>query len=1154
MNMDPQKMTLLVDLAYVQTSNNVRQSEHQKKGRCRCTLRKVLMLAGAFIMAGFIQASAFGASDNPTNAAPSTPTLSARMLPSGFHLQVSGGTGSYTLQSSADPGFRDPQYVTNFEAGTNAFRFVDPRPIQGAALYYRIVPNGSGSATNHPSVTNKAPVIVFQPGSTNVVVGGAATFRVTASGRPRLHYQWYGPTNALIPGATASTLTLSNVQPSDAGNYFVTVSNHFGTAASSNAVLTVTGGTNSGTAPVITQQPTNQTVIVGGTATFSVTATGSPVLSYLWFQSPATLVSSSTNPTLTLSNVQPSNAGSYFVIVSNLFGSATSSDAVLTVTNQSSGAAPVITQQPSNQTVTVGGTASFSATATGTAPLHYQWYGPASALIPGATASTLTLSNVQPSAAGAYFVFVTNQFGFAQSSNAVLTITGTNSGTAPVIIFQPDNTNVVTGGSVAFRVMATGTAPLHYQWYGPASALIPGATASTLTLSNVQPSAAGAYFVFVTNQFGFAQSSNAVLTVTGGTNSGTAPVITQQPTNQTVTVGGTATFSVTATGSPVLSYLWFQSPATLVSSSTSPTLTLSNVQPSNAGSYFVIVSNLFGSAASSNAVLTVTNQSSGTVPVITQQPSNQTVSVGGAAGFSVTATGAPSLHYQWFGPATNPIAGAINPVLILSNVQPSQAGPYFVLVTNAFGFAISSNAILTVTGNSSNLPPVITQQPTNQTVIVGGTASFSATATGTAPLHYQWYGPASALIPGATASTLILSNVQPSAAGDYFVFVTNQFGFAQSSNAVLTVTNQSSGTAPVITQQPSNQTVTVGGTAGFSVTATGAPALHYQWFGPATNPIAGAINPVLVLSNVQPSQAGPYFVLVTNAFGFAISSNAILTVTGNSSNLPPVITQQPSNRTVTVGGTATFSVTAIGSPVLSYLWFQSPATLVSSSTSPTLTLSDVQPSNAGSYFVIVSNLFGTATSSNVVLTVTNQSSGTAPVITQQPSNQTVAVGGTASFSATTTGTAPLHYQWYGPASALIPGATASTLTLSNVQPSAAGAYFVFVTNQFGFAQSSNAVLTVDAGTNQAPVVIFQPDSTNVVVGGAATFRVTATGTVPLSYRWFKDEQNNPISNATNANYVISLVNSNDVGSYFVQVANPAGSVLSSNAVLTITGP
>ena len=100
---------------------------------------------------------------------------------------------------------------------------------------------------------------------------------------------------------------------------------------------------------------------------------------------------------------------------------------------------------------------------------------------------------------------------------------GKCTGTAPVITKQPTNQTAVAGVNATFTVIATGSPTLYYQWYGPASALIPGATASSLTLSNVQPNAAGSYFVRVTNQIGFVLSSNALLNVTGGGSNSNQP-------------------------------------------------------------------------------------------------------------------------------------------------------------------------------------------------------------------------------------------------------------------------------------------------------------------------------------------------------------------------------------------------------------------------------------------------------------------------------------------------------------------------------------------------------------------------------------------------------------------------------------------------------
>jgi len=104
------------------------------------------------------------------------------------------------------------------------------------------------------------------------------------------------------------------------------------------------------------------------------------------------------------------------------------------------------------------------------------------------------------------------------------------------------------------------------------------------------------------------------------------------------------------------------------------------------------VTNVYGSLLSSNALLTVQAP-----PVFTTQPTNLTVSVGATAVFAATATGSPSLTYQWyFNGTSGPILGATNATLVISNAQLASAGAYAVTVTNLFGSAASSNATLTV--------------------------------------------------------------------------------------------------------------------------------------------------------------------------------------------------------------------------------------------------------------------------------------------------------------------------------------------------------------------------------------------------------------------------------------------------------------------------
>ena len=145
-----------------------------------------------------------------------------------------------------------------------------------------------------------------------------------------LFYQWYYNTNSVLTNATSATLTLTNVQPGEAGTYSVVVSNPVSAVTSSNAVLTV--NTNP-VAPLFITEPTSLTANVGSNASFTATAVGSQPITYQWNVNnvPITNESSATSTTLTLTNVQSTDAGSYTLTASNSVGSTISSAAVLTV-------------------------------------------------------------------------------------------------------------------------------------------------------------------------------------------------------------------------------------------------------------------------------------------------------------------------------------------------------------------------------------------------------------------------------------------------------------------------------------------------------------------------------------------------------------------------------------------------------------------------------------------------------------------------------------------------------------------------------------------------------------------------------------------------------------------------------------------------------
>jgi hypothetical protein len=504
-------------------------------------------------------------------------------------------------------------------------------------------------------------------------------------------------------------------------------------------------------------------VIQGQSATFSVAANGTAPFTYQWRKG-GSAVSGGSGSVLTLSSAQPGDAGSYDVLVSNSVGSATSAAATLTVN-----VPPAITVQPENQTVLAPATATFSVTATGTAPLSYQWKRNG-ADIPGATSATYTTPATSGADHGAVFsVTVSNVAGNLASANATLTVN-----VAAAVTVQPQAQAVVAPAPATFSVTAAGSAPIAYQWRRNGSP-IGGATAASYTTPATSGADHGAVFsVVVSNAFGTDTSSNAALTVN------LPPAITVQPASQSVIAPATATFSVTATGTGPLSYQWRKNsvalPGAVSASYTTPATTLAD----HGSSFTVVVSSPHGSVTSNVATLTVT--AAPVVPTITIHPANQTVLAPATATFSVTATGTAPLGYQWKKNGFD-IGGANS----ASYTTPATAfnddgSQYSVVVSNVAGNATSNPATLTV-----NAAPIILVQPANQTVSAPATATFSVTATGTAPLTYQWKK-GGIDIGGATSwSYTTPATVVGDSGSSYSVTVTNAFGSTPSASATLTV-------------------------------------------------------------------------------------------------------------------------------------------------------------------------------------------------------------------------------------------------------------------------------------------------------------------------------------------------------------------------------
>jgi hypothetical protein len=168
----------------------------------------------------------------------------------------------------------------------------------------------------------------------------------------------------------------------------------------------------------------------------------------------------------------------------------------------------------------------------------------------------------------------------------------------------------------------------------------------------------------------------------------------------------------------------------------------------------------------------------------------------------------------------------------------------------------------------------------------------------------------------------------------------------------------------------------------------------------------------------------------------------------------------------------------------------------------------------------------------------------APVITTNPTTQSVCAGNSVTLTAAATGTS-VGYQWRKN-TVNITGATSSSYTILLATAADAGSYDVVVTNICGTATSTAATLTVNPET----VITAAPVATTVCAGSTATFTVSATGSGTLTYQWKKAGVN--ITGATSASYSIVNAQASDAGQYSVTVTSPnCGAVTTAAVQLTV---
>ena len=987
------------------------------------------------------------------------------------HVATNGDTVNWTVlaQGTEPLGYQWYFEGTNALAqGTNASLELSDVSPADSGVYQVVVTNLYGSVTSAPAQLLVVVPAAIESGPTDQVAtnGDTVNWTVVAQGTEPLGYQWYFEgTNALVEGTNAS-LELSNVSLADSGVYQVVVTNLYGSVTSAPAQLMVV------VPAAIVSGPTDQVATNGQTVNWTVVAQGTEPLGYQWYFEGTNALAQGTNASLELSDVSPADSGVYQVVVTNLYGSATSAPASLMVI-----VLPTLTCG-SNEVVDLGSSWDFTE--------------------PTAGGSNMTIS-VESTVTNAgcglgYSVTrtwkVSDEQGYEDSCSQTVEVVDTNT---PVLTCGTDKT-VAYGSQWSFEVPGARESGVEEMVYdNGTNDLATGLDAGTVEVGNqVTLGGTNRYLSRLAVEYWGTNSEQSEfegpvsMRVRLYLDDGPGPTLGRPPMPGTI-MYDSGPIGIKAEARGVVELRQFQVGAAVPLERPLPESFTWTVQFEGMSSNDAAGVSLYGPPVVGTAAdgywtqqdgkwswqkgagysfggqlealpqgVTLVALGSGTnvdcgngytawqswqasdacghvavctqsvqvvdqeVPLIESQPlTNQTVLQGQTVSLEVGVFSCSELGYQWYFEETNALVEGTNASLELSNVSPADSGSYQVVVTNLYGSVTSAPAQLLVV-----VPAAIVSGPTDQVATNGDNVNWTVVAQGTEPLGYQWYFEGTnALVQGTNAS-LELASVSPVDSGVYQVVVTNLYGSVTSAPATLVVY-----TLPAILTQPVDQIVPAGGVASFEISAAGIPAPSYQWLFNGTNNLAGQTGTTLTLNNVQSDLEGYYSVLVSNTVGSTLSAPALLTV-----NNSPVITVQPQSMSVLQGDTIFLSVTALGKEPLTYQWYVGGTIPISQATSSSFRLKNVTQTESGSYSVAVSNEVGFVISQPAVVRVLIKPELIAITRTQGVVNLT--------FSTVTNLVYSVDYkddldatQWIAlPDAALLPG-TGAPITVHDADPS-----------------------------------------------------------------------------------------------------------------------
>jgi len=946
--------------------------------------------------------------------------------------------------------------------------------------------------------------------------------------------------------------------------------------------------------PGILSQPASQYVTNGANVAFSITALGAPPLFFRWLFNGTNLsnggnVSGSSGNVLSLTAVTANNAGNYNLVLSNSYGSITSSVAVLGI-----GFPPAFSTQPTNLTVLGGSNAVFGAGITGSATLIYQWLKNGtnlvnSAGISGANSNLLTLAAVTPGSAGNYNLLVSNYYGAATSTIATLTVVVppsiTNAGWALLAGNATPTNGAVNPGetvTVSFTLQNQGTVST--------SNLVATLLASTNILEPGSPQSYGALA-------GFGGAANQAFSFTAAGACG-ANIVASLQLQDGTNILGVANFTLPLgqSGGFAQNFDGITAPS-LPSGWTVVTVT-------NTANNWVTIASSFDTAP--NSAFDSDSASSGenalVSPVIPIASTNAQlafrqnysleykhtfgtfyyydggvleISIGGGVFTDIVSAGGSFVTGGYSGSITttsdNPIGGRAAWVgssggwkSVTVNLPPSAAGQTIQLrwncatdTGNAGGSAVGWYVdTISITNSTPECLSVFADLAISQSLAAGSLQTGQNLIYTLAVTNLGPQAAASVVVTDAIpANAAFISAPGGNYAGGQVVFAFALLPVNSATNFLLTlapvsgnvftnvatvatVTPQISATnnsaaliavqfTPVnITNAPVAQTIQCGSNPGFTVTATGTAPLEYQWTLDGAA-IPAATNTSLLLTNVHlPSHT--VAVIVTNLYGGATSSVPLIV----QDTIPPVIT---------LSGTNPFYVQLGGAYVEpGATAYDLCAGLVPVSINGAVNTNAVS-TNAVIY-TAVDGSGNTTMSARTVLVLDT----TPPTILWSFTNLVLAANSNCvAVMPNVTGTNFIQATDFSGVASIV-----QTPTNGAILPLGSNVVVIAVADPYDNTAYSTNTIAVEDQT--PPLILLQPLSETNATSATANFTVAATACTPLAFQWFS---NNAVLTAqTNSTLILSNLSLSAAGNYAVVVSAAGGSVTSAVVTLMIYVP